>query len=89
MDDASKVGTVQGHGGSVRVWGDFSWPYLGSLERVSTSLSAIRNPDLNLIEPVWDALEQGVKEHHTAPTNLIELWTALTKIWQVISVERF
>ncbi|GFY17857.1 hypothetical protein TNCV_1075921 [Trichonephila clavipes] len=30
-----------------------------------------------------DVLKQGMKGHHTAPTNLIELWTALANIWQV------
>ncbi|GFX34319.1 transposable element Tc1 transposase [Trichonephila clavipes] len=38
---------------------------------------------------LWDVLEQGVKGHHTASTNLTELWRALAIIWQVISVERF
>ncbi|GFV43557.1 hypothetical protein TNCV_1690011 [Trichonephila clavipes] len=27
--------------------------------------------------------------HHTASTNLTELWTALAHIWQVIPAERF
>ncbi|GFX04374.1 hypothetical protein TNCV_3975211 [Trichonephila clavipes] len=31
----------------------------------------------------------SVYGHHTAPTNLTELWTALANIWQVIPVERF
>ncbi|GFU57566.1 hypothetical protein TNCV_3637271 [Trichonephila clavipes] len=35
---------------------------------------------------VW---EQGVKGHHTASTNLADLWTALANILHVISVERF
>ncbi|GFX89007.1 uncharacterized protein TNCV_2853071 [Trichonephila clavipes] len=30
-----------------------------------------------------------MKGHHTAPTNLTELWTALANISQVIFVERF
>ncbi|GFU48346.1 hypothetical protein TNCV_3342391 [Trichonephila clavipes] len=38
---------------------------------------------------VQDVLEQSVKGHHTSPTNLSELWTALANIWQVIPVERF
>ncbi|GFV46418.1 transposable element Tcb2 transposase [Trichonephila clavipes] len=46
-----------------------------------------RSPDLNPIENLWDVLEQGVKGHHTAPTNFTELGTAL--LWQVIPVERF
>ncbi|GFV57294.1 transposable element Tcb2 transposase [Trichonephila clavipes] len=48
-----------------------------------------RNPDLNPIEYLWDVVEQGVKCHHLAPTNLTELWTSLANIWQVIPVERF
>ncbi|GFU35204.1 transposable element Tcb2 transposase [Trichonephila clavipes] len=31
----------------------------------------------------------SVKGHHTASTNLTELWTTLANIWQVIPVERF
>ncbi|GFU01765.1 transposable element Tcb2 transposase [Trichonephila clavipes] len=41
------------------------------------------------LELYKDVLEQGVKGHHTSPTNLPELWTALANIWQVIPVERF
>ncbi|GFX27102.1 transposable element Tcb2 transposase [Trichonephila clavipes] len=48
-----------------------------------------RSPDLNLIDPFWDVLEQGVKGYHTASTNLTDLWTALANIWQFIPVERF
>ncbi|GFV70370.1 transposable element Tcb2 transposase [Trichonephila clavipes] len=40
----------------------------------------LRSPDVNPIEHLWDVLEQGVKCHHTAPTNLTELWTALANI---------
>ncbi|GFT67304.1 transposable element Tcb2 transposase [Trichonephila clavipes] len=47
-----------------------------------------RSPDLNLIEPLWDVLDQGVKGHHITLTNLTELWTALTNIGHVIPVER-
>ncbi|GFX76828.1 hypothetical protein TNCV_1952691 [Trichonephila clavipes] len=39
-----------------------------------------RSPDLNPIEHLWDVLEQGLEGHHTAPTNLPELWTALVNI---------
>ncbi|GFU98569.1 hypothetical protein TNCV_3654001 [Trichonephila clavipes] len=35
-----------------------------------------------------DPVCQGEKGHHTAPTNLAELWTASANIWQVIPVER-
>ncbi|GFX35117.1 uncharacterized protein TNCV_2330571 [Trichonephila clavipes] len=31
MNSAHHVGTVQGHGGSIMVWGAFSWHYLRSL----------------------------------------------------------
>ncbi|GFW78724.1 transposable element Tcb2 transposase [Trichonephila clavipes] len=48
-----------------------------------------RSPDLNPIEPLWDVLEQGGKDHHTAPKNLTELWKALANIWQIIPVEPF
>ncbi|GFT96954.1 transposable element Tcb2 transposase [Trichonephila clavipes] len=48
-----------------------------------------RSPDLNSIERLWSVLEQGGKDHYTAPTNLTELRTALANIWQVIPVERF
>ncbi|GFS63621.1 transposable element Tcb2 transposase [Trichonephila clavipes] len=63
------------------------------LDEYSSDFSVIncppRSPALNLIEHLWDVLEQGVKGHHTAPTNLTEVWTALANTWQVIPVERF
>ncbi|GFX14364.1 transposable element Tcb2 transposase [Trichonephila clavipes] len=56
----------------------------GSLDEYSSDFSVIhwppRSPDLNPIGHLWDVLEQGVKGHHTAPTNLTELWTALANI---------
>ncbi|GFX03558.1 uncharacterized protein TNCV_4751431 [Trichonephila clavipes] len=62
----------------------------GWLDDHSSDFSIInwppRSPDLNPIVHLWDVLEQGVKCHPTAPTNLTELWTALANIWQV---ERF
>ncbi|GFY25074.1 transposable element Tcb2 transposase [Trichonephila clavipes] len=48
-----------------------------------------RSSDLNPIEHLCDVLEQGVKIHRTAPTNLIETWTSVANIWPVISVQRF
>ncbi|GFW78460.1 DDE_3 domain-containing protein [Trichonephila clavipes] len=48
-----------------------------------------RSLDLNPIEHLWDIFEQCVKDHHTAPTNITELGTALGRIRQVIPVERF
>ncbi|GFW34759.1 uncharacterized protein TNCV_953871 [Trichonephila clavipes] len=48
-----------------------------------------RSPDLNPIQLLLDALEQGVKGHLKTPTNLTELRTALANIWQVISLENF
>ncbi|GFV27216.1 uncharacterized protein TNCV_869461 [Trichonephila clavipes] len=76
---------------------------LGSLVRVLTSLSVIRYVELlgDHFHPLmlfWahgnGDFQQGnsttrVKGHHTAPTNLTELWTTFANIWQVISVERF
>ncbi|GFU77705.1 transposable element Tcb2 transposase [Trichonephila clavipes] len=47
-----------------------------------------RSPDLNSIGHTWNVLEQGVKTHHTTPTNLIKLRTAAS-IYQGITVERF
>ncbi|GBN69268.1 Transposable element Tcb2 transposase [Araneus ventricosus] len=46
VDPACQVGTVQGHGASIMVWGVFSWQFLGSLVLVPTSLSAIRYVEL-------------------------------------------
>ncbi|GBM53755.1 Transposable element Tcb2 transposase [Araneus ventricosus] len=43
MDPACQVGTVQGHGGSIMVWGVFSWQFL---VLVPTSLNAIRYVEL-------------------------------------------
>ncbi|GFS59338.1 transposable element Tcb2 transposase [Trichonephila clavipes] len=48
-----------------------------------------KSPNINIIVHVWDDLEQVVKGHHIASTNLTELWTALANIWQVIPLERF
>ncbi|GFW68651.1 transposable element Tcb2 transposase [Trichonephila clavipes] len=73
---------------SVRVSGTFDSVIAQCLpgqEGTETGVS----PELNPIEPLWDVLEQGVKGHHTALTNLTELWTALANIWQVIPVEHF
>ncbi|GFX78642.1 uncharacterized protein TNCV_30821 [Trichonephila clavipes] len=50
---------------------------------------ARQNPRTSQLRDVW---EQGIKGHHTAPTNITELWTAwtvLANIWLVIPVERF
>ncbi|GBN96359.1 hypothetical protein AVEN_271571-1 [Araneus ventricosus] len=46
MDPACQVGTLQGHGGSIIVWGVFSWQFSGSLVLVPTSLNAIRYVEL-------------------------------------------
>ncbi|GFW44778.1 transposable element Tc1 transposase [Trichonephila clavipes] len=46
MDPACQVGTEQGHGVSIIVWGIFSLHCLGSLVRVPTSSNAIRYVEL-------------------------------------------
>ncbi|GBO18416.1 Transposable element Tcb2 transposase [Araneus ventricosus] len=46
MDPACQVGTVQGLGGPIMVWGVFSWQFLGSLVLVPTSLNAIQYVEL-------------------------------------------
>ncbi|GBN46481.1 Transposable element Tcb2 transposase [Araneus ventricosus] len=46
MDPSCHVGTVQGHGGSIMVWGVFSWQFLESLVLIPTSLNAIRYVEL-------------------------------------------
>ncbi|KFM58304.1 Transposable element Tcb2 transposase, partial [Stegodyphus mimosarum] len=65
----------------------------GRLDEHSSDISVInwppRSPDLKPVEHLWDLLGQGVKGHHTAPTNFTELWTALANIWQTIPAERF
>ncbi|GFT68844.1 transposable element Tcb2 transposase [Trichonephila clavipes] len=48
-----------------------------------------RSPYLNPIGYTWDVLKQGVKAHHTAPTNLTEFKAALANIGQVIHVKHF
>ncbi|GFW41891.1 DDE_3 domain-containing protein [Trichonephila clavipes] len=49
------------------------------LDEDSSDFSVIKWPprslDLNFIDHLWDVLEQGWEGHHTAPTNLTELWT--------------
>ncbi|GFT57942.1 transposable element Tcb2 transposase [Trichonephila clavipes] len=64
-----------------------SWPVCRHVLR--STFKDLRSPELNHIKHLWDILEQGVKGHHTTPTNLTELWRALANIWQVIPVERF
>ncbi|GFT91514.1 transposable element Tcb2 transposase [Trichonephila clavipes] len=70
-----------------------TWLATGWLDKYSSDFSVINwpsiSPDLNPIEHLWDVLEQGVRDHHTAPTNLTQLWTVLADIWQIISLERF
>ncbi|GFS61131.1 alpha-tocopherol transfer protein-like [Trichonephila clavipes] len=67
----------------------------GWLDECSCDLSVInwpptpRSANLNPIEHLWNVLEQGIKDHHTAPTSLTELWTALANNWRVIPVEHF
>ncbi|GFW50151.1 transposable element Tcb2 transposase [Trichonephila clavipes] len=62
---------------------------LGNLHQsVYVVLLSARSPDLNPIKYLWDVLEQDVKGHPTAPTNLPELCTALANFWQVIPVGR-
>ncbi|GFX01087.1 transposable element Tcb2 transposase [Trichonephila clavipes] len=65
----------------------------GWLYKHYSAFSAInwprRSPELNPIEHLWNVLGQGIKGHHTAPTNLTELGIALANIWQVIPVEHF
>ncbi|GFY26318.1 transposable element Tc1 transposase [Trichonephila clavipes] len=92
MDTACQVGTVQGHGGSIMVRGVFSWHCLGSLVRVPTYLNEIRYVELlgdHLHPFMLFCYPHGVEGHHTAPTNINGLETALANIWQIISVERF
>ncbi|GFV71946.1 transposable element Tcb2 transposase [Trichonephila clavipes] len=79
------------------IWGVSSEHCFVSLVRVPSSFNAMRYVKL-LVDPLHrfmlfcyphDVLEQGVKGHHTSPTNLSELWTVLANIWQVIPMERF
>ncbi|GFW39347.1 transposable element Tcb2 transposase [Trichonephila clavipes] len=46
MDPSCQVGTVQGQGGSIMVWGVFFVALFGCLVRVPTSLNAIRHVEL-------------------------------------------
>ncbi|GFU52192.1 transposable element Tc1 transposase [Trichonephila clavipes] len=41
IDPACQVGTLQGHGGLIMVWGVFSWHFLVSLVHIPTSFNAI------------------------------------------------
>ncbi|GFT85749.1 transposable element Tcb2 transposase [Trichonephila clavipes] len=95
MDHACQVGTVTCHIGSImsrkgitsiRLWCSVIRMVMEFFSKTTVPLIS---PDLNPIEALWDVLEQGMKGHHTSPTNLTELWTALANIWQVILVERF
>ncbi|GFT14069.1 hypothetical protein TNCV_3641531 [Trichonephila clavipes] len=53
-----------------------------SLTQITTQLNDGASRTTNV-------LKQSVKSHHTEPTNLTELYTALANIWQIILVERF
>ncbi|GFU14505.1 transposable element Tcb2 transposase [Trichonephila clavipes] len=92
MDPACQVGTVQGYGSSIAVWGVSSWHCLGSAMRVPTSFNAIRYVELlgyHLHSFMLFCYPHGMEGHPPAPTKLTELWTALANIWEVIPVERF
>ncbi|GFU38331.1 transposable element Tcb2 transposase [Trichonephila clavipes] len=56
----------------------------GWLDEHSSDFSLIywppRRTDLNVLEHFWNVLEQGVQGHHSAPTNLSEICTALAYI---------
>ncbi|GFU65906.1 transposable element Tcb2 transposase [Trichonephila clavipes] len=46
MDPACQFGIVHWHGGSIMVWGNFSWRCLRLWVRVMTTLNAIRHVEL-------------------------------------------
>ncbi|GFS52355.1 transposable element Tc1 transposase [Trichonephila clavipes] len=50
MNTVCQVRIVQGRGGSIMVWGAFSWYVLGSLMRVQTSFSAFRYLDFLVVQ---------------------------------------
>ncbi|GFV63850.1 transposable element Tcb2 transposase [Trichonephila clavipes] len=96
MDPESQVGTEEEHGGSIMQDNCTSHKSRLSTDWLDEHSSdfyvinwPLRSPDLNPIDHLWDVLEQVVKGHRTAPTNLTELWTALANIWQVIPIELF
>ncbi|GBN83292.1 Transposable element Tcb2 transposase [Araneus ventricosus] len=68
VDPAYKVGTVQGHGGSIMVWGVSSWQFLGSLVLVPTSLNAIR-----YVELLGDHLHPFMLYYHPHGNGVFQL----------------
>ncbi|GFX80293.1 transposable element Tc1 transposase [Trichonephila clavipes] len=79
----------EGKDWNVEDWKRVAWSKESRFRILNTDGRTPRSLDLNPIEHLWDVLEYDVEGHHTAPTYLIELWTALANIWQVIAVERF
>ncbi|GBO03174.1 hypothetical protein AVEN_84022-1 [Araneus ventricosus] len=53
MDPACQVGTVQGHGSSIMIWGVFSWQFLGSMVLVPTSHNAICTSHRSRLATPW------------------------------------
>ncbi|GFX97148.1 transposable element Tcb2 transposase [Trichonephila clavipes] len=65
----------------------------GWLDEQTYDFSVIHWPprcsDINPTKYLLDVSEQGVKDDHTAPTNLTEFWIAVANIRLGIPVERF
>ncbi|GBM99738.1 hypothetical protein AVEN_237665-1 [Araneus ventricosus] len=96
MDPECQVGTVQGHSGSIMVWGVFSWQFLGSLVLEPTFLNVIRHihwppksPEMNIIEDIWDALLHAVEKRSPPPRTPMDLLTALKDSWCQLPSEYF
>ncbi|GFW84747.1 hypothetical protein TNCV_1814771 [Trichonephila clavipes] len=65
-------------------------PFLNARQRLASLAWAKEHSDRSVEN--WkqvDVLEQSVKSHHTAPTNLTEVGTALANILKVIPLDRF
>ncbi|GFT49445.1 transposable element Tcb2 transposase [Trichonephila clavipes] len=73
---------------------EFSIKTAVSLTRLSSTSSDFsvlnwspRIQDINLMEHLYDVLEQGVKDCNTARKDLTELRTTLVNIWTVIPMK--
>ncbi|GBO27968.1 hypothetical protein AVEN_201141-1 [Araneus ventricosus] len=78
MASACQQGTVQSGRASVMVWSVCVWLDMGPLIRLETSLTGT---DMNIIEPIWDALQCAVQKRSPPPYTPMDLWTVLQDSW--------
>lgn len=81
---------VQGNGGSIMVWGCITSKGVGHLyciNGIEIQDWQPQSPDMNIIEHVWDYLDNCVHSRPHPPHNLDELWKVLEEEWYKIPKE--